>query len=84
MREIGREGMTPYSCRHTFITRAIRGGIDLISLEAIVGHVDKETTKLYTHLRASDLVTAVRDSTAKNAVSNKSATRKNGQISKAV
>ena len=84
MREIGREGMTPYSCRHTFITRAIRGGIDLISLEAIVGHVDKETTKLYTHLRASDLVTAVRDSTAKNAVSNKSATRKNSQISKAV
>lgn len=84
MREIGREGMTPYSCRHTFITRAIRGGIDLISLEAIVGHVDKETTKLYTHLRASDLVTAVRDSTTKNAVSNKSATRKNSQISKAV
>lgn len=84
MREIGREGMTPYSCRHTFITRAIRGGIDLISLEAIVGHVDKETTKLYTHLRASDLVTAVRDSTTKNAVSNKSATRKTGQISKAV
>lgn len=84
MREIGREGMTPYSCRHTFITRAIRGGIDLISLEAIVGHVDKETTKLYTHLRASDLVTAVRDSTIKNAVSNKSATRKNSQISKAV
>lgn len=84
MREIGREGMTPYSCRHTFITRAIRGGIDLISLEAIVGHVDKETTKLYTHLRASDLVTAVRDSTTKNAVSNKSATRKNSHISKAV
>ena len=84
MREIDREGMTPYSCRHTFITRAIRGGIDLISLEAIVGHVDKETTKLYTHLRASDLVTAVRDSTTKNAVSNKSATRKNSQISKAV
>ena len=38
----------------------------------------------YTHLRASDLVTAVRDSTTKNAVSNKSATRKNSQISKAV
>ena len=54
------------------------------TMEAIVGHVDKETTKLYTHLRASDLVTAVRDSTAKNTVSNKSATRKNGQISKAV
>lgn len=80
MREIGREGMTPYSCRHTFITRAIRGGIDLISLEAIVGHVDKETTKLYTHLRAKDLVSAVNAS----AISDKSVTRPKGRISKAV
>lgn len=80
MREIGREGMTPYSCRHTFITRAIRGGIDLISLEAIVGHVDKETTKLYTHLRAKDLVSAVNASS----ISDKSVTRPKGRISKAV
>lgn len=80
MREIGREGMTPYSCRHTFITRAIRGGIDLISLEAIVGHVDKETTKLYTHLRAKDLVSAVNASS----ISDKSVTRPKGKISKAV
>lgn len=80
MREIGREGMTPYSCRHTFITRAIRGGIDLISLEAIVGHVDKETTKLYTHLRAKDLVSAVNASS----ISDKSVTCPKGKISKAV
>lgn len=80
MKEIGREGMTPYSCRHTFITRAIRGGIDLISLEAIVGHVDKETTKLYTHLRAKDLVSAVNASS----ISDKSVTHPKGRISKAV
>ena len=80
MREIGREDLTPYSCRHTFITRAIRGGIDLISLEAIVGHVDKETTKLYTHLRAKDLVAAVNAS----AISDKSVTGKKSQISKAI
>jgi len=59
MIEIGREGMTPYSCRHTFITRAIRSGVDLPKLESIVGHVDRETTKLYTHLHADDLVAAV-------------------------
>lgn len=59
MNEIGREGMIPYSCRHTFITRAIRSGVDLPTLEAIVGHVDRETTKLYTHLHADDLVAAV-------------------------
>ena len=80
MREIGREGMTPYSCRHTFITRAIRGGIDLISLEAIVGHVDKETTKLYTHLRAKDLVSAVNASS----ISDKSVTVPKAEIPNAV
>lgn len=80
MQEIGREGMTPYSCRHTFITRAIRGGIDLISLEAIVGHVDKETTKLYTHLRAKDLVSAVNASS----ISDKSVTVKKAAIPNAV
>lgn len=64
MEAIGREGLTPYSCRHTFITRAIRSGMDLITLESIVGHVDKETTKLYTHLKAKDLVAAVRKTSA--------------------
>lgn len=59
MQEIGRPDFTPYSCRHTFITNAIKGGMDLPVLEAIVGHLDRETTRLYTHLRASDLVEAV-------------------------
>ena len=59
MEEIGRQGMTPYSCRHTFITRAIRSGVELPVLESIVGHVDRETTKIYTHLHADDLVSAV-------------------------
>jgi site-specific recombinase XerD len=53
------KGLTPYNCRHTFITRAIRSGMDLPKLEAIVGHVDRETTKIYTHLHANDLVEAV-------------------------
>ena len=59
MEEIGRPGFTPYSCRHTFITNAIKGGMDLPVLEAIVGHLDRETTRIYTHLRADDLVEAV-------------------------
>lgn len=65
MKEIGREGMIPYSCRHTFITRAIRTGVDLPTLESIVGHVDRETTKIYTHLHADDLVAAVQSMEAK-------------------
>jgi len=33
--------------------------MELPVLEAIVGHVDRETTKIYTHLQADDLVEAV-------------------------
>lgn len=61
MEEIGKPSYTPYSCRHTFITNAIKGGMDLPVLEAIVGHVDRETTRIYTHLRANDLVVAVQN-----------------------
>lgn len=76
MEEIGRKDMTPYCCRHTFITNAIKGGMDLPVLEAIVGHLDRETTRIYTHLRADDLVDAVQNiGTTKLAVSNKSATK---------
>lgn len=76
MDEIGRTSYTPYSCRHTFITNAIKGGMDLPVLEAIVGHVDRETTRIYTHLRADDLVEAVQgiESNALT-VRNKSVTR---------
>lgn len=78
MEEIGRPGTVPYTCRHTFITRAIRSGVDLPVLEAIVGHVDRETTKIYTHLRAADLVEAVQNMEVQNlTVCNKSATKKN-------
>ncbi|MGM9590390.1 MAG: tyrosine-type recombinase/integrase [Faecousia sp.] len=76
MEEIDRKGMIPYSCRHTFITRAIRAGMELPVLEAIVGHVDRETTKIYTHLHADDLVEAVQGIKGKPlAVRNKSVTR---------
>lgn len=72
MEEIGKQGMTPYCCRHTFVTRSILSGMELTVLEAIVGHLDRETTKIYTHIRAADLVAAVHKT---NTVSNKSVTR---------
>ena len=78
MEETGITGKVPYDFRHTFITRAILSGVDLPVLEAIVGHVDRETTKIYTHLRAGDLVDAVQVMKDKKAtVCNKSVTRKN-------
>ena len=55
MEEIGCRGMTPYCCRHTFITNAVRSGIDQAMLRRLVGHVDDETTEGYTHLNVEDL-----------------------------
>lgn len=78
MEEIGRQSMTPYTCRHTFITNAIKSGMGLPVLEAIVGHVDRETTRIYTHLRADDLVGVVQGLESKSlTVCNKSVTRHN-------
>ena len=80
MEELGIGGLTPYSCRHTFITRAIRSGMDLPKLEAIVGHVDRETTRIYTHLQAEDLVAAVQTvKSDKITVVNKLSTRSEEQ-----
>ena len=74
MKEIGREGMTMYNCRHTYITNAARSGVDQRALQQMVGHVDKETTKIYTHLNVDDLRAETRKIKT-NAVCYKSATR---------
>ena len=55
MEEIGRPNLSMYSCRHTYITNAARSGVDQRALQQMVGHVDKETTKIYTHLNIDDL-----------------------------
>lgn len=55
MEEIGRPGLTMHCCRHTYITNAARCGVDQRALQQMVGHVSKETTKIYTHLNVDDL-----------------------------
>lgn len=55
MEEIGRPEISMYCCRHTYITNAARCGVDQRVLQQIVGHVDKETTKIYTHFNIDDL-----------------------------
>lgn len=78
MGEIGCNGMTMYSCRHTYITNAARSGVDQRALQQMVGHVDKETTKIYTHLNVDDLRAESRKIKT-NAVCNKSVTMVRGQ-----
>ena len=57
MEEIGATDMTPYSCRHTFSTRAVRAGIAPAMLTRMMGHEDIKTAdKHYTHLETEDIL----------------------------
>lgn len=76
MSEIGAEDMTPYNCRHTFVTLAVKSGVSPAILKRMVGHTNISTTdKHYTHLDPSDILGAAQMIDAKIAVCNKSATR---------
>lgn len=49
--------LTPHSMRHTFCTRMIERGIDVKSLQYIMGHKDVKTTlDIYTHM-SGDIAT---------------------------
>lgn len=59
MDEIGADGMTPYNCRHTYSTLAVRAGVRPELLQKILGHADYSTTVgIYTHLDIDDIVAA--------------------------
>ena len=77
MEEIGCKGMTPYCCRHTFITNAVRAGVKQEMLQKMVGHVDDETTEGYTHLKVEDLRQEAAKISTGLTVCNKSATSQN-------
>lgn len=57
MEEIGCIDMTPYNCRHTFSTRAVKAGVTPQVLSRMMGHTDIKTTdKHYTHLDPEDIL----------------------------
>lgn len=57
MEEIGCNNMTPYHCRHTFATLAVRNGVRPQMLTRMMGHADIKTAdKSYTHLNAEDIL----------------------------
>ena len=51
--------LSPYSCRHTFATLAIKSGIKPEQLKQIIGHASYATTvDFYNHTNAQELVAA--------------------------
>lgn len=59
MEEIGCTDMTPYHCRHTFTTLAVKAGVKPEILQKILGHADYSTTVgVYTHFGKEDILAA--------------------------
>lgn len=57
---IKRTNLTPYSLRHSLITRLLEEDVNLFKVQKIVGHRRIETTAQYTHLTTKDIQEAIR------------------------
>lgn len=52
-------GVTPHVLRHTFATRILRSGVDIVTVAALLGHSRIDTTAIYTQPSWRDLERAV-------------------------
>lgn len=56
---VKRSNLTPYSLRHSLITRLLEEDVNLFKVQKIVGHSDLRTTAHYTHLTTKDTQRAI-------------------------
>jgi site-specific recombinase XerD len=56
---IPRERLTPHKLRHTFATLLHMNDVDIIEIQALLGHANISSTQIYTHTDAGRLRSAV-------------------------
>jgi integrase/recombinase XerD len=42
--------VTPHKLRHTYTTRLLGSGVELVDIQVLLGHVNLATTQIYTHV----------------------------------
>lgn len=58
-KKAGIEGLHPHAFRHHYATRLVRGGVDLFTLQKLLGHKNTDTTQRYVALDNKDLAKAL-------------------------